>query len=245
MKNGQQLYVNNKWFFDVSNIEGDKLTIRIKYKESSDRQYYLYKNILLDKNMFTDVKDMIDYVSCKIDEKKLKSIIGSLINLLIKEKNPYSIKEDASANVSNTAGMGAVSQPGLSGIAGVPGTAGSGDINVGRKRTKQLMYTIPQTNSKIKKALLDIIGVKEDISIDVESDDDYKKKVFDFLDFPFDRDEEIDIIKEISKNRAYFLNISPVRIKDYFKDFFEINKSLINSKCSDNFINMFMILSEI
>lgn len=242
---GQQLYVNNKWFFDVLESKDEQLLCRIKYKEAPNREYFLYKTIKIDENLLLIEESNEIYITCKIDEKMLKNLYGSLIDRIIKESNPYKYKmnEDGS-DASNTAGMGSVSQPGLSGIPGVPGTAGSGDINVGKN--KQLMYTIPQKNSKLKKALMDILGMKEDLSNQTpETDTDYLKGVYEFLDYPWTIDTELNIIKEANKNRNNFTNVSPIRVSEYFKDLYNFNKSLINNNCSPEFINKFLLIAKV
>lgn len=245
---GQQLYVNNKWFFDILESKDGTLECRIKYKEAPNRQFYLYKTIKLSESLITIVESNDLFISARVDEKRLKEQFGSLIDRIIKEQNPYlyKVNEEASADAGNTGGIGDVSQPSLSGIAGVPGSAGSGDINIGKKKQKQLIYTIPQQKSKIKSLLMDIIGLKEDLSNDEpETDTDYKKNIYEFLDYPWTIDVEIDLATEASKNRDYFIDASVARISAYFKDLYNVNKYIIDNKCSSNFVNKFLMLAKV
>jgi len=123
---GDQLYVNNKWYMDVIDITDESISLQIKYSESTNNYIY-YKTIKLPINIFSNCekKDVITY--CKANEIELKRTIGSLINRLVKEKDILRILENSL--IEN--GMGAVANPGLSGVPGVPGAAGSGDISGG------------------------------------------------------------------------------------------------------------------
>ena len=259
---GQELYVNNQWFFDViDKAENESILVRIKYKEAPNREYVLNKIIKLPVNLLTIEEDCSSYLKCKIDLSKLKNLWGSLVDRIIKEKNPYilaSVNEDgsdggggvAASTGGNTGGMGAVSNPGLSGIPGVPGTAGSGDIAVGiygKKKVKGFSKIPASTGSRtnIKKALLKSLGIKEDLEVTEETSNDYKKKLYDFLDWPWTKDSEIDLIKEINSNRDEFMKCSPVIIKEYLKNMWEMNKTLIKSNCSSQFINQIMICADV
>src|SRR5208283_4280458 len=148
-------------------------------------------------------------------------------------------------------GMGAVSNPGLSGIPGVPGTAGSGDISTGifgkKKKGKAFGYSkIPASTSNLKKALMSTLGMKkEDLQVDAETTSDYKKKLYDFLDWPWKNDTELETIEEINTNRKEFETCTPAIIKTYLKDMWDMNKSLIKSKCTSPFINQMMLCSEV
>lgn len=213
---GQQLWINNKWFFDVISINEANLVVRIKYKEAINREYNLYKHILFPINTIESNENLGIYSSIKINEQKLKTVWGSLVDRLVKEYNPYNYK--INENVSN---------PGFSGTPGLPGTAGSGDIS---------STTIIANNSNIKKVMLDLIDLNETLESDNMTEYDYKKLIYNFLDYPWELDIELDLCKEISNYRDEFLISSSVRIKDYFTNLNNINKALI-SKCSDIFQN--------
>lgn len=243
---GQQLYVNNKWFFDILESKDGQLVCRIKYKEAPNRQYYLYKDVKIDEKLLSVDESNDIFIVCKIDEKKLKDLYGSLIDRILKEQNPYlfSVNEDASATVASTAGMGAVSQPGLSGTPGVPGTSGSGDLNVGNG-VKNNKFTYTKSGTRLKKALIDLLSMKEDLSnYNPETDSDYKKLVYEFLDYPWTVDLEIQVVKEASKDRDVFSNTSTSRISEYFKDLYTLNKFAIDSNCSNEFINKLLLISK-
>lgn len=121
---GSQLRVNNKWFFDVVGINDTDKTITVKffYKEGISRKYVLAKKIALPQSLITitETKDNVVYV--KIDETQLKSKWGNIVNYIEKSPDIYKLIESAD-------GMGAVSMPGLSGVVGQTGSAGSGDIS--------------------------------------------------------------------------------------------------------------------
>lgn len=167
--------------------------------------------------------------------------------------------------VYEEAGMGAVSNPGLSGTPGVPGTAGSGDISNSVLPSNSYGFEVlpPQnfkTNRKIRKikkkgnkeapaAKKRIIKLKE--NIDIKSEDtmlntsnDFKTKLFDFLDYPTNNDNDIKLISLINNYRAEFLNISDQRIKQYLKTFYEKNRKFINN-CSEWFQNSISVLGDI
>jgi hypothetical protein len=239
---GNELYVNNKWFFDVISITEASLEVRIKYKEAQNRQYELYKIVKLPIDLVTIEETKNNLIYCTIDNTKLKTLWGSLVDRIVKESNPYNIKinEDASSDGGNTVGMGDVSNATLSGTPGVPGGAGSGDI-YNTVISSSTLYRGAKSNKpnkeNLKKALLNILGMKEDLQYGDNTDNDYKVLVYQFLEYPWTKDIEIDLINEILEWKAEFLDASPVRIKLYFKELFDLNSSLINSKCSDTFIN--------
>lgn len=255
IKPGDQLFINNKWYFDVKSIDGQDIKVRIKYYEGANKDYFLYKVIKLPVSLFKDV--MLDkfMVKVTVSEKDLKHQIGGLIDRLVKENDIMSIVED----------MGAVSSPGMSGTPGVPGSAGSGDIvsfggsssvlpansfgldiipKVNRKQLKKIMKKGHSTKNGIRKPLLNLL--KEEVSSDVlASDNDYKLQLYQFLDYPADNDWDIKFINVINDWRASFLEASSQRIKQYFKDLYETNKALIKDKCSEWFQNNMIVLAEV
>ncbi len=264
---GQELYVNNQWFFDVlDKAENESILVKIKYKEAPNREYVLNKTVKLPINLLTIEEDCSTYLKCKIDLTKLKSLWGSLVDRIVKEKNPYAlpVNEDggagggaaagggvACATAGNTGGMGAVSNPGLSGVPGVPGTAGSGDIATGlfgkKKKGKAFGYSkIPaSSSSNLKKALMNSLGMKkEELAVVDETSSDYKKKLYDFLDWPWKNDTEIETISEINTNRKEFETCTPAIIKTYLKDMWDMNKSLIKGKCTSQFVNQLMLCAD-
>ncbi len=276
-----QLFVNKKWFFDVIDVTDNKIKIRVKYKENINIPKYLYKTISLPKALFINVVDNTIYKSCAIEDRKLRLEIGGLVDRIAKEKNIYAviesktvpqliiedaIIEDAIASVGNTAGMGAVVNPGLSGIPGVPGAFGSGDLanstfgnkTVGFEKQSpaglnplfKVMSKTAFKKKKKKKAFKEAIFINSTETINetdtnqILTDNDYKLKLYTFLDYPYDRDIEIDIINEISSHRAEFLNATVERIKYYLTSFYKINETLIKKNCTDNFINMLLVLTK-
>lgn len=265
LKQNDQLYVNGKWYMDVIEIVDNVVTVRIKYYETSKQNYYLYKNIKLSTTLFSDINDTGIIKTCKINEILFKKQIGSLINRLVKESDITSLFEDV-------AGMGAVSNPGLSGIPGVPGSAGSDvsntsmPISVMPGNSFGLEIDTP-LNKKIRKKLKTKIGksiikspiinlYKEGVEFvddennvlvlpDKNKDISYKNTLYTFLDYPAEIDYDINFIEIISSHRAEFLSMSMDRIILYFKDLYKLNKSLITKKCSDWFNNNIIILADI
>ncbi len=244
---GNELCINGKWFFDVTEAKDDSLTVRVKYKESPTRHFYLYKEVKLPTELITILETNDNVMNCSVDLNKLKTLWGSLVDRLVKESNPYKMKvfEDASANAGNTGGMGSVSQPGLSGSPGIPGSAGSGDVAGGRP-TKYYMNGSEKNDkdqSSIKKAMMDLLGMSEELNVVDDTDNDYKKQVYQFMEWPWTVDAEIDIAKEANNWRAEFLNASPVRVKEYFKQLSALNAGIIKSRCSETFQNQIAALS--
>lgn len=258
---GQQLYINGKWYMDIKDVDQNQIKVRIKYYEGNDKKYYAYKIISLPISMFTDI-EQTDYITkAKIDPIELKKRIGSLINRLVKETDMSMLFEDggALASAGNTAGMGAVSSPGMSGTPGVPGAAGSGDIGGGGilPASEFGLMRHPKVNKKIRKKLKTKVGkaiVKQPVILltkenneetVVNSENDYKNLLYEFLDYPTDNDIDIQFLEIINKLRPTFLELSSQRIKAYFKKLYEVNKSLINTKTSEWFQNNLFILGEI
>lgn len=251
LKIGDQLFINNKWYFDIVNIDKDSITVRIKYYEGTTKQYYLYKIIKLPIVIFTNCEKYNFIYKCNIDNIMLKKQIGGLIDRLVKEIDINTILE-------NTGGMGAVVSPGLSGTPGLPGSAGSGDISNGNilPSNEYGLQIVPKSNiKKIKKILKKkshsplikqpIINLfKENLDI-TNTENDYKRKLYEFLDYPTDNDWDIKFIMIINEWRPTFAEISNDRIKEYFKTLYNINNTLIKTYCSDWFQNNILILADI
>lgn len=253
-KSGQQLFVNGKWYMDVVSVDGESIKVRIKFYEGQSKDFFQYKTIKLPSKLFMNCQEDSFLIRCTVNETELKKNIGSLINRLVKELDILKVFED---------GMGAVANPGLSGTPGVPGSAGSGDINAGGilPPSEFGMQIHPKVNAKIRKKLKTKTGkpiVKqpvislhkenvETIELDntINSEPDYKLNLYQFLDYPTDNEYDIKFIDTINKWRPTFLEISSQRIKQYFKDLYNVNKSLIKDKTSEWFQNNILILGEI
>jgi len=250
IKPGDQLFINSKWYFDVKSTDNQDVKVRIKYYEGTNKNYYLYKVIKLPISLFNNCETSNFITKCTVIEKDLKKQIGGLIDRLVKETDITNILED----------MGAVVSPGLSGTAGIPGSAGSGDISnsvlpsntfglqiipkVNRKQIKKIIKRGNSTKNGIRKPLLNLM--KEDARIDaLTTDNDYKMSLYQFLDYPTDNDWDIKFIDVINDWRAGFLDASSQRIKQYFKDLYETNKTLIRDKCSEWFQNNMIVLADI
>lgn len=258
---GQEIFVNNKWWFDIVDIKDGKVHCKIEYVEGTPDNKKHYKIIKIDQNKFTKGDDQIHW---SIDETWMKKEFGSLVNRIIKSQNIYSLFEDA-ASAGNTGGMGAVSMAGLSGSPGVPGSAGSGDISgpalgpsvkyfpKGTYGISDLSKNIKQLRKLAKKGKLNKMGVKkplldvlkENSEIDTFSENDFKRKLYDFLDYPWERENELAIIDTINDQRPEFGNISSDRIIQYLQDLWKVNYSFIKSGCSDQFIDQLAIIGDI
>lgn len=268
-----QLFVNGKWYFDVLDVENDSLKVRLKYYEAPTKNFYTYKVIKLPKNLFQDCVVDNFIVKTQVHEPSLKQQIGGLINRLAKEPDvvqfaeSLKINEDAAAaNGSNTGGMGAVANPGLSGTPGQIGSYGSGDISATVKYastkngvtpknsfglqivSKSNMKHNRKSSKKQKGTLLKqpILSVSEAADIDVtNSDHDYKTSIYTFLDYPTDNEIDLQIIGLVSEFRAEMLEISKERLVKYFRDLYNTNRALIKTKCSDWFQNSILNLAQL
>ncbi len=183
------------------------------------------------------------------------------------------VKEsDISKLFEDTAGMGGESFPTMSGTPGVPGGAGSGTITsilpaneygmeIDTPLNKRIRKKIFITNKKGKKmkpvissATIDLSGIRipvlniltEDIDTESQiSDNDYKTQIYVFLDYPTDNDFDIKFIKIINLIRPSLSEISAERIKIYFKNLYNVNKTLITKNCSEWFKNNIIILADL
>lgn len=254
MEIGNELYVNNSWYWDIVSIDENKIEVRIKYKENNT---YNYKTIKLPKELFKDGSKVDNVIHINIPKTELKKIIGNLVNRMIKEPNMYDIFENAvAASPGNSAGMGAVANPGLSGTPGTTGSAGSGDISGhvdfgmqklpahNMKHINQIISKSKKKKKKKKKSKKEsytikqpIISIVEDIENDAISDNEFKRQFFEFIDYPIDNGYDELAIDAINKNRPDFLTISSDRIKAYLSIFYKSNKSFIDNKTSDWFQN--------
>lgn len=252
MNIGDQIRVNNKQYQDLLSDGGDTYEFRIKYKEG---KFNIYKNITIPKSIIkkNDIKHGIVY--CTIDENSLRKQIGGMVNYIAKEDDISFLLEDA-------AGMGAVSMPGLSGIPGQIGSMGSGDIGklvtkpamkAGTYGLEDISKSLPtmkklfkkskKTKNGIKTPLLDVFKENNEIE---ETDNDYKKNILEFLDYPQNLDIEINFINIIEEEiREELLYVSTPRLVQYFKDLYNTNKNLIKRECSNDFENKLLLLSKI
>lgn len=262
LKPNDQLFVNNKWYFDVKSVDGQDIKVRMKYFEGPKKDMYIYKVIKLPLNLFKNLEIYNFVIKCVVIEKELKQLIGGLIDRLVREPDITKIVED----------MGAVSSPGVNSTPGMMGSAGSGDIGsfggasvmpssefgleivpkANRKKIKKMLKSGTDTKNPTKNGKSSIIKTpiinlfKENADTDVlTSDNDYKLLVYQFLDYPTDNDWDIKFIDTINELRPQFLDTCSQRIKQYFKDLYNTNRTLVKDKCSEWFINNMLILGEI
>jgi len=245
IQENDQLYVNNKWFFDVFDIKDSNIVVRIKYKENPKIETYLYKKIVLPLEIFNDVTEKGFVKYCKIDTMQLKQQIGGLIDRIAKEQDITSLFEDA--------GMGSVSMSGISSLPGVPGDPGSGDVGGLMPKDSLGLQIVSPAYKKIRKKIKTVAGksiIKQPIislkenSDNDETDNEYKTKLFDFLDYPTDNEYDIKFINVINNLRSSFLNVSSDTIKAYFRNLYKMNKNLISNKTSEWFQNNIIILKD-
>lgn len=274
IQENDQLYINGKWYFDVISVDSDSIKVRIKYYEAPTKNIYSYKIINLPKNLFQNPVVDNFIVRCQVHEPSLKQEIGGLINRLAVETDVVAlaekiekIKEDAScANGSNTGGMGAVSNPGLSGTPGQIGSFGSGDISTTVKyastkggvtpKNSYGFQIVSRSNMKhnrksskkqhgtlIKKPIMSI-GESNEIDV-TNSDHDYKTSIYTMLDYPADNENDLNMIGVISEYRPEMLEISKERLVQYFRDLYNTNRALIKTKCSEWFQNVILNLAQL
>jgi len=123
---GDQLRVNDKWFFDVTQVEDNQITVRIKYKLSATNNTLVSKEFTLPNTIFLikskDNNTNVIYVN--IDDKNLNKYFGSFKNFLYREEDIYKLFEDSSyVSGGSVDGMGALVSPSAE-----TGGFGSGDI---------------------------------------------------------------------------------------------------------------------
>jgi hypothetical protein len=274
IQKNDQLFVNNKWYFDVMDVEGDSVKVRIKYYEAPTKNFYHYRTIKLPKTFFQNCVQDNFIVRCQIHEPQLKLQIGGLINRLAIETDVLSlaerinhIKEDVAA-AGDGGGMGAVVNPGMSGTPGEIGSMGSGDISTQIRygstklgitpnrefglqiQSKSNMKHIRKSAKKqkgvlIKKPIM-TIGESNDPQIEVtNSDHDYKTSIYTFLDYPTDNENDLQLIGCVAEYRPDMLEISAERLVQYFRDLYKTNKALIKDKCSEWFQNQILVLAQL
>lgn len=255
-KAGDQLYVNNKWYFDVKSVDDTNIKVRINYTEGPKKLAF-YKVITLPVKLFNDVAKDSFITTCTVVDKELKQQIGGLIDRLVKEPNIINI-------IKTNEDMGAVSSPGMSGTPGVPGSAGSGDVSTVLPAGSFGLEIVPKNNKKQMRKLLkrgknDKYGIKtplinlfkENVVANQEetdsliSDNDYKLNVYQFLDYPTDNDWDMKFIGVINEWRPTFIETSMERLQQYFKDLYTTNATLIKKNCSEWFQNNIIILGNI
>lgn len=267
-----QLYVNNKWYFDVLDVESDSVKIRLKYYEAPTKNFYTYKTIKLPKNIFQDCVADNFIVRTQVHEPSLKQEIGGLINRLAVEPDVVQfaesikrVNEDA-ASAGSSGGMGAVANPGLSGVPGQTGSFGSGDISSTVKYASTKNGVTPNNSyglqivsksnmkhnrksaKKQKGTLLKkpVMSIAENADIELtNSDHDYKTSIYTFLDYPADNEIDLQFIGLVAEHRPDMLEISKERLVQYFRDLYNTNRALIKSKCSDWFQSEILKLAQL
>lgn len=261
ISSNDQLYVNNKWYFDVKAIDGDIIKVRIKYYENSQKDFYIYKVIKLPLNIFKNpVKDNF-IVRCTVIDRELKLQIGGLINRLVTEPDILQLAEGLKTNED----MGAVSNPGLSGTAGQIGSFGSGDIAshpttgsskllpkgefglqiVSKKNRKHIAQTSKKQHGVLLKTPILHLQKENVDATNTNTDNDYKNSVYTFLDYPTDNEYDGQLIDMMSQHRAELINISAERVIQYVKDLYNTNRAFIRNKCSEWFQNNIAILAKL
>lgn len=249
-----QLYVNNKWYFDVTGINDNIIQVRIQYKENPNINTFIYKNLNLDKSIFTKVEKIHSFTKCEIDEKILKKTIGNLITRIKVEKDYSFIFEDGGgvATSANSGGMGAVVSPGINSTPGVMGTAGSGDISTILGPSTMYDDTLGKSfkqhekdKKKKKKKQRIVTPIIKLENLDVKTNDNtLKTLVLDIIDYPIDNEYDLLFIDKIKENSDLLMNSSSEVIIQYITDLIELNKSII-TLCSEWFVLQIEKIKEI
>lgn len=225
-----QLYVNNKWYFDVTNINDNILQVRIQYKENPNINNYIYKHINFDYKLIDKIEKTNGLIYCTIDEKKLRNVIGNLINRIKVEPNYSFLFEDGSGG--DGGGFGDISMPGLSGVPGVPGSAGSGDISNTSLASSYIkpidLFGERPKKKKKRKVKAPFIKIE---SID-NSLNEVKTIILEIIEYPELNSTDTLFIDDIIIKKDILMNSGIDTIIQYFNDLININKSLYNS-CSD------------
>lgn len=239
-----QLYVNDKWYFDIININDNIVQVRIKYKENPNIENYLYKSINLDKSFFdqVDKDESTKLIRVNLDEKKLRSTIGNLIDRIKIEIDYSFIYEDGggAASVGNTGGFGAVVAPGVNPVPGQQGTPGSGDIStvlgpstikpadlLGKpyKKHQKSLKKKKKSKKQIKKPVL----FAENYS---EEDNDLKSELLDLINYPEKNEYDILFTNEIKNKIDELVKVSKETIKTYLANLIDFNNTKFKS-CSE------------
>lgn len=252
LEKGHQIYINNKYFLDVIEIS-NKLKLRVKYKENDNDNFFKYTEIDLPLNLFQNCKGNEEYgiIYCNISNIELKKHIGGLINKMVKEPNIYELFENAiSSTPGNTAGMGSVSMPSMSGTPGIPGGSGSGDISgflsTGSKSSAHThfdfgMQKLPKGNKKH----LDLFTPKSKSSKKKSKKKQPKTPVFNTLNVSENIDINIDTQTENSYKAELFNFLDLPVNNDYDKYILDaIGKyrndfKLISSERIKNYLKIF------
>lgn len=266
---GDQLFVNNKWYFDVTEAQDSIIVVRVRYKENPKVENYIYRTIAIEKNLIKDITPHSFVKKCKIDERTLRNVLGSLVDRIAKEQDVTTIFEDASlAGPANTAGMGAVVMPGINSTPGVMGSFGSGDKPATKMKVQKKLPSnaigleiLPKERIKqrkkikthkgtpiVKNPILDLTKSKVSEALtddDTVNDLEFKNNFFAMLDYPTDNETDMIMIDAMNGQRKKCLNVSGEIIKRYIKDFYTLNKTRITSECSEWFQNQLMVLGDI
>lgn len=241
IKVNDQLFVNNKWYFDIVDINDNIVKVRIQYKENPNIEKYLYKNINLDKTLFDKVEEDQYFFKCTIDENQLRKSIGNLISR-IKIENDYSFVYEDAANAANSGGMGAVTSPGINSTPGVSGTAGSADFGA---TTTLPASTKPDMGSNVvgekkkkkqKKITLKTPTIKLESFSNSNIINDVKNNILNILEYPELTKYDLYFCDIILKNKNILMNSSLDVIQKFMSDLKNLNADSY-SFCSEYFMN--------
>jgi len=243
IKINDQLFVNNKWYFDIVDINDNIIKVRIQYKENPNIEKYLYKNINIDKSLFDKVEEYKYFFKCTIDENKLRQNIGNLISRIKIEKDYSFIYEDA-AVAANSAGMGDVAAPGINSTPGAYGSVGSADFGAPAYTTpseKPNMGSNVVGEKKKKKTKKDKIKLKTPtIKLETFSNindiNDIKTNILNLIDYPDLNKHDLYFVELINKNKVVLMNSSIPVVQKFMDDLKQLNNELY-SFCSEYFMD--------
>jgi hypothetical protein len=103
---------------------------------------------------------------------------------------------------------------------------------------KTKVKTLEEAALKINNYITSLNTAKNNTSNvnEAQTEDIFKSKLFTFLDYPWDMENEEKIITKISKSRNKFTTASENTIKSYLQNVYDLNVENIKNECSKKFI---------
>lgn len=247
---GDEIYVNGKWYWDVINVDTVNVTVKIYYtKEYPGLNKSNSSNIKIPIDGISVHSENNGIKYCLIGETLLKKLTGGLYKILKVQSDISDILESANKtkNKKTQESMytsilkfkkNLINEDGGASYASAANTSGMGDmttttspdgtvISSDTATTLKDVATPVMPNSNMLKYLkknrksLDVS--KSGNVIKESTTDDFKTKLFAFLDYPWQEDVEISVIKLVNEYRNMFVKASTEQIQNYLRNLLSTN----------------------
>lgn len=105
-KQGEELYANFKYFFDVLSVNGQDIELQYFHRGGYPNTEINKAILKLPLSAVTFVEHMGNYIAVKVDEKQMKEKLGSIFDNILVQSDVYNmLKEDVEVTVGGDVDM--------------------------------------------------------------------------------------------------------------------------------------------